>query len=95
MARNRPVTAERVERRVRRARAQALIRLREEKRWAFALRFVGRPVEVLIERIGKDGRGRGWSGEYLDCRVAGVSRAQIGRIVSFTPARVEDGAVLV
>ena len=85
--------ADAVPRTVRKARAQALIRLREEKRRAFALKFVGRPVETLIERVGMDGCGRGWSGEYLDCRVAGVSRAEIGRIVAFTPNHA-DGGVL-
>ena len=80
---------------VRKARARVLIRLGEEQRQAFAQRFVGRPIEVLLEAIGKDGRGHGWSGEYLSCRVAGVSRAQIGRIVKYTPVGVEAGAVLV
>lgn len=80
---------------VRKARAQALVRLREEQRRAFALQFVGRPVNVLVEGIGRDGRGHGWSGEYLDCRVANVSRAQVSRIVTFTPTGVEAGAVLV
>ena len=78
---------------VRKARARTLIRLREEQRRAFARQFVGRPVETLIEGIGKDGRGHGWSGQYLDCRVAGVSRAEIGRIVAFTPDSA-DGSVL-
>jgi threonylcarbamoyladenosine tRNA methylthiotransferase MtaB len=86
--------ADRVPVSVRKSRARELIRLGAEKRQAFALRFVGRPVEVLIERVGKDGRGGGWSSEYLDCRVAGVSRAQIGRIVPFTPTGVEPGGVL-
>ena len=80
---------------VRKARARALIDLSEEKRLAFAAQFVGRPVEVLLEGTGKDGRGRGWCSPYLDCRVAGVSRADRGRIVSFTPTGVETGAVLV
>jgi len=78
---------------VRKARARTLIRLREEQRQAFARQFVGRPVETLIEGIGKDGRGHGWSGQYLDCRVAGVGRAEIGRIVAFTPDGA-DGSVL-
>ena len=78
----------------RKARARELLQLHAEKRMAFAGKFIGRPVEVLIEGLGRDGRGRGWSREYLDCRVAGVRRAQIGKLVTFTPAGVEEGAVL-
>jgi len=79
---------------MRKARAQELIRLKEEQRRAFARKFIGRTVEVLIERVGRDGYGGGWSGEYLDCRVAGVSRADIRKIVTFSPTDA-DGAVLV
>ncbi|MEI8244127.1 MAG: MiaB/RimO family radical SAM methylthiotransferase [bacterium] len=86
--------ADRVPVSVRKARARELIRLGVEMRQAFARRFVGRTVDVLIEHISKDGRGCGWSSEYLGCRVAGVGRAQIGRIVPFTPAGVEPGGVL-
>ena len=78
---------------VRKARAQELIRLREEQRRAFARQFVGRPVETLIEGIGKDGRGHGWSGQYLDCHVTGVGRADIGKIVVFTPDCANKGAL--
>jgi len=78
---------------VRKARARELIRLREEKRAAFARQLVGRPAEVLIESVGRDGCGRGWSGEYLDCRVDGVVRAEIGSIVAFQPERAEAGVL--
>ncbi|MEI6211542.1 MAG: MiaB/RimO family radical SAM methylthiotransferase [bacterium] len=80
---------------VRKARAQELLRLREEKRRAFALQFVGRPVDVLIERLDTDGFGCGWSGAYLDCRVPGISRSQRGRIVRFTPTGVGESGALV
>ena len=79
---------------VRKTRARELLRLHDEKRQAFARRCVGRTVEVLVESVGKDGCGRGWSGEYLDCRVAGIGREQIGRIVTFTPGSVQAGAIL-
>jgi threonylcarbamoyladenosine tRNA methylthiotransferase MtaB len=82
---------EAVPRPVRKARAAELIRLREEKRQAFAQTFVGRPVEVLVERIGRDGLARGWTGPYLDCRVAGIGRAAVGTVVTFTPSRAGQG----
>ena len=79
---------------VRKARATVLIRLRGEKRQVFAATFVGRPVEVLIERRSKDGCGHGWSGQYLDCRVAGVERADIGRVLSFQPTAAMEGGLI-
>ena len=55
--------------RVRRERARALVALGEEKRAAFAASFAGRWAEVLLEHVGPDGVGTGWSGEYLRVRV--------------------------
>lgn len=82
-----------VPRAIRRARARALVRLHAAKRLAFAGQFVGRTVEVLIESLDPDGCGRGWSGQYLGCRVNGVQRASIGRLITFTPTCAVDGVL--
>ena len=79
----------------RRERARLLQQLHVAKRLEFARRFVGRPVQVLVEGIGRDGRGHGWSGEYLECRMAGVGRTSIGSLITCTPIGVDEGAVLV
>jgi threonylcarbamoyladenosine tRNA methylthiotransferase MtaB len=75
----------------RKARAHALQALLAPKRQAFASTFIGRPIEVLIESVTPDGQGQGWSEHYLACRVAGVARTEIGRIVVFTPVGAMDG----
>jgi len=75
-------------------RARALIAMLAPKRQAFAASFVGRPVEALIETAAASrGCGEGWSGAYLRCRVRGVTRADVGRLVGFTPDAA-DGGVL-
>ena len=51
-----------VDKKVRSSRAHALAELAREKRKAFAKKFVGRRVEVLIEDAA---HGAGWTSEYL------------------------------
>lgn len=77
----------------RKARAHALQALLAPKRQAFASTFIGRPIEVLIESVTPDGQGRGWSEHYLACRVTGVTRTEIGRIVTFTPVGAVEGGL--
>jgi len=72
---------------VRRERAAVLSALAVEKRRAFARSWVGKSVEVLIERHGKDGTSKGWTSEYVEARLAG--RLSIGELVTFTPISVE------
>jgi threonylcarbamoyladenosine tRNA methylthiotransferase MtaB len=55
---------------VRKARAAELIALGATKRTTFARRHLGTPVDVLIEGV-RDGACRGWSGNYLNVRIAG------------------------
>ena len=52
---------------VRRLRAKELDRLGREKRASFAQSFLGRTVEVCIEKA-----GWGWTSEYLRCKVLGT-----------------------
>ncbi|MDD4172819.1 MAG: MiaB/RimO family radical SAM methylthiotransferase [Kiritimatiellae bacterium] len=77
----------------RRQRAKRLIAQGDAQREAFAHRFAGRRTEVLVERFDREGRACGWSGEYLPCAVAGVSRDRLGALCAFTVARV-SGATL-
>lgn len=51
---------------VRRARARELAALGRRQRATFAQSFVGQEVEVCVER----GGARGWTAEYLPCRLA-------------------------
>jgi len=71
-------------REVARERAAELTALGRRKRAAFARRFQGRCVEVLIEKVDADGAGAGWTREYLPARVAGEGRA---------PGQVVEGVV--
>jgi len=71
---------------VRKARAAALIRIGEDQRRRFACSFVGASVTCLVEHFDADGAACGWSGAYLPCRVAGVDRAALGELITFTPA---------
>lgn len=67
--------------RERRERARFLAALGREKRAAFAARFAGRDVEVLVERVEKDGTASGWTGEYLRAEIPGRDPSDIGRLL--------------
>jgi threonylcarbamoyladenosine tRNA methylthiotransferase MtaB len=79
---------------VRKARAAELIRIGVEQRGRFARSFLGMPVTCLVERFDADGAACGWSGAYLPCRVAGVDRAALGDLVTFTPTAAEDHTLI-
>lgn len=70
---------------VRRNRAKQLIAIGERKRQEFAARFVGSPVEVLVERVDEQGIGRGWTSEYLEARISDCTQAEVGRLISVVP----------
>lgn len=67
----------------RRERARNLIALGEEKRQSFATRFLGRTVEVLLERRTSAGRMTGWTGEYLEAELADTA-ATANEVVAFS-----------
>ena len=73
---------------VRRQRAKRLIAQGDAQREAFAHRFLGQRVEVLVERFDREGRACGWSGEYLPCAVSGVPRGRGGDLCVFTVEKV-------
>jgi len=56
---------------VRKERVRRLLGLEKAKREAFAHGFVGRDVQVLVERLDARGAGRGWTGEYVEACVTG------------------------
>ncbi len=74
-------------------RAQALIAVGKASRAAYAQRFVGRPVTLLVEHFDPEGRARGWSGERLGCAVADVPRTCRGTLCAFTPESAHDGTL--
>ena len=75
-------------------RANELIRLREEKRAAFARSVLGREVEILIEKITPDGLAHGWTAHYLPCRCAGFTPDHIGTLQTVTVSRTEGEVLL-
>lgn len=78
---------------VRRARAQRLIAVGAEKRRRFAESFVGGEAEVLVERVGDDGIGRGWTSEYVEARVEGLAASDVGLLVAIRVRSAADGVV--
>ncbi len=71
----------------RKRRARLLIGQGARQRDAFAQRFVGRPVELLVERYDREGRACGWSAEYLACAVSGAPQGRRRSLLTFTPER--------
>lgn len=77
---------------VKKARAERLRRLGAEKLAAFAARFVGRELEVVVEGGGKGGRLKGLTRNYLEVRFAGPSDL-VGKCAAVRVAAAE-GVVL-
>jgi threonylcarbamoyladenosine tRNA methylthiotransferase MtaB len=73
-------------------RAAELIALGEQKRAVFGQSFVGRSVSTLIERLGADGAGMGWTGEYMPARITSRENA-VNDIVVFSPEAYSDAAL--
>lgn len=79
---------------VRRERARELIAIGELKKAEFAKSFVGSMAEVLVESVGVDGAGRGWTGEYVEARIAGLEEMHSGRLLKVKVMSSEGGAVM-
>ena len=76
---------------LRKARAAELIALGESKRASFAQSHLGRPIELLIERP-RDGKSRGWSGNYLDIHLAG--ELPTNTLATVTPQQIKGDILL-
>jgi len=80
---------DRVPERVRDERVGALTRLSDRQAAVYRSAWVGREVEVVLERRRAGGSDwRGFSANYLPCAVRGVPEGPAGRLVR---ARIEDG----
>jgi len=77
---------------VKKARAERLRLLGEEKLAEFAARFVGRELEVVVEGGGKGGQLKGLTRNYLEVRFAGGSEL-VGKCVMVRIAAVENGVL--
>lgn len=78
---------------VRRERARALIAIGERKRDAFAASFLGREVEVLVENVDASGVAKGWTSEYVEARIPGLSSADAGQLVRIRIEVADAGVV--
>ena len=54
---------------IRKERVRRLLAVGDAQRVAFARRFAGRRVAVLVERVMPDGTAYGWTGEYLPAEI--------------------------
>jgi threonylcarbamoyladenosine tRNA methylthiotransferase MtaB len=83
---------------IRKERARRLIALGERKRRDYAATWIGREAEVLVEKVDERNCARGWSAEYLPCRVEGFSRQRgsdlRGGILRFKPHGVENDTLI-
>lgn len=75
------------------SRTRELITIGREKGNAFAKRFVGRKVCVLLEKLCRAGRGIGWTSEYVQAQVFGQGLKE-NECVEFTPTNAEDGMLV-
>jgi len=88
-----------------RRRVSKLLALAREKRMAFARRWVGREVAVLVEAVNAAGVATGWTGEYLPARILPPSAKAGGElhaqavparnlVVRFVPRAVEGDTLI-
>jgi len=88
-----------------RRRVSRLLALAREKRQAFARRWIGREVAVLVEAVNAAGAATGWTSEYLPARIlpppapaGGWPRARIAparnRVSRFVPRAVEGDTLI-
>ena len=78
---------------VRKERVRRLLAVGATQRAAFARRFLGRRVDVLVERVDADGTAHGWTGEYLPAEIRGAG-GPVNRVVTLAVDAV-DGDRLV
>ncbi len=81
---------------VKKARAAELRTLSVEKRTAFAVKFIGKPLSVLVEgkKDGETGEFRGFSGNYIPCLIRGRGDVPVGRAVTVIPEELRGGVLV-
>lgn len=77
----------------RKARVRRLLQCDARQRAAFARRFVGRTVTVLIEGVNASGVAHGWTAEYLPSHVGGVALHR-GQVVDMCVERVDGDRLI-
>jgi threonylcarbamoyladenosine tRNA methylthiotransferase MtaB len=82
-----------VDERVKKERSLQLIACGKRKREAFARSWIGRSVDVLIERI-DDGVARGWTDHYLDVRIHDAS-LRVNDLATVVPDACEGDVLYV
>ncbi len=78
---------------VRRERARELIAVGLRKRDEFAASFAGSAVEVLVEGVDAAGVGKGWTSEYVEARVEGLSSEDEGKLLRIRAGSASGGIV--
>ena len=72
------------------ARAEVLAELGEQKHRDFAESLIGKRVSVLVEEFSDDGHATGWTGEYVRARMPGSGTCR-NDIVEFVPDAFSAG----
>ena len=68
------------------SRVQELIALGQKSRDKYIEKFIGQPLEVLVERIGEDGSAQGHTANYIEVRLPGTLNPgdwDIGQLISY------------
>ena len=78
---------------LRRRRTRHLISLADAQRQAYATRFIGTPVTLLVESYDPNGNACGWTAEHLPAAVSGVPPDLRRTLLTFTPTALSDGTL--
>ncbi len=80
---------------VSKARSREIRKLGEEKKTAFYGKFIGQPLEILVEdkRERASGMLKGFSSNYIPVLLKGKDRLK-NRFVTVTPTRIGEGGIL-
>jgi len=73
-------------------RLQTLTAIGASQRQIFAESFIGKQVQVLVERIDGTGKGHGWSGQYIQTQLEGKG-LHPRQIVNASVTRAEAGTM--
>ena len=75
------------------SRQQKLLALGEETKRNFAEKFLGKPLEVLVENKDSNGYYQGHTGNFLLVKFSGEKRNLAGKIVSVMAETNENGVI--